>query len=205
MCKAQPVPRMDGEAGAGKLQDQAAGNAVNIQHCRPRSTRSCEAAPWDKSAANVADGSAKDTLQKAQPGPTGSKPPGMTGPLQNSLGCSTELWWWGCLCRDNPELLPGRGSPQLSHTKVPQSLGHFWGPVQSAGKKAAVCLGLASFSQMSGGKEQQSWPAGERVHLQPTTRPATSLSHQAGRRGCPQAPGAAQRASGVALARAGDA
>lgn len=152
MCKAQPAAGMDSEVAAEKHpQDQVAGNEVNPQHHWLRSTHSCKAAPWDEEVLAtllMAQLKTPCTQQKVQPGPAGSKTSGMTGPLQNSLGRSTELWWWGCLCRDNMEPLSRRGSLQLSHTKAPQSLGCFWGPVSLAGKKAAVCLGLVSFSQM---------------------------------------------------------
>lgn len=151
-CKTQPVSGAGGEAGAEKHpQDQASGNEVNPQHRWPRSTCSCKAALWDKEVLAMllmAQLKTPFTWQKAQPGPPGPKPLGMTGPLQNSLGCSTELWWCGCLCRDNPEPLPHRGSPQLSHSKAPQSLGRFWEPAQLSRKKAAVFWGLASFSRM---------------------------------------------------------
>lgn len=56
-----------------------------------------------------------------------------------------------------------------------------------------------------GGKEQEIQPAEESVHLQPTTRPTTFLWPQPGRRGHPQAPGAAPRASEAVLARVEDA
>ena len=145
MCKAQSASRMDGEAEAEKHpQDQVTGNEVNLQQHWRRSTHSCKAALWDEevlATSLTAQLKTPCTWQKAQPGPAGSQPSGMTGPLQNSLGRSIELWWWGCLCRDNPEPLPHRGFPQLSHTKAPQSLRRFWGPAQPAGKKAAVVWG----------------------------------------------------------------
>jgi len=156
----QPASRPDGEVGAEKHpQDQAAGNEANLQHHQPRSTRSCEAALWDEEVLAVlltAQLRTPCTRRKAQPGPAGSKPSGVTGPLPNSLRSSTELQCWGCLCRDTPEPLSRKGFLQLSHPKAPQSPGHFWRPAQPAGKKQLFFWGRQASPRCARAEERSS-------------------------------------------------
>lgn len=206
-----------GEAGAEKHpQDQASGNEVNPQHHQPRSTRSCKAAPWDKEVlATLLTAQLKTpcTEQKAQPGPAGSKPLQMTGPLQNSPGHSTELQWWGSLCRDSPEPLPA----EVPHSSpIPRRL-RAWGVFRDQHnrpeKRAAVCLGLASFSQMccsrgKGAAEPASWrkrasPAhSQACHLPPAL--GCQKGMPASPRGCAEStrgsPGLSRRRQGTRAA-----
>lgn len=127
----------------------------------------------------------------------------MTGPLQNSQGRSTELWWWGCLCRDNPEPLPHRLPVAFPYQGTSEP-GVFLGTSTTSWKKNK-CLFRASallpdvLGWRKGAAEPASWIKCASPAPNQTSKP------QAGRRGCPQAPGAALRASEAVPARAGDA
>lgn len=147
------------------------------------------------------------TRQKAQPGPAVSKPLGMTGPLRNSLGGSTELHGGAAFAGTAQSPCPievPRSSPVPGHLRA---WGIFGDQHNQLEKKQVLVWSWRASPRCARVEERsrQSQPAGESVNLQPTTRPATSLQPRDGRRGCLQAPRAAPRAPEAALARAVDA
>jgi len=162
-----------------------------------------------RGAGRVADGSAKDTLHPAKGTARACwvKALGGDRSIAKQPAKLHRAAVLGLPLQGHPRALVPQRLPAAFPSQGTSKPGAFLETSTTSWKKTAVFLGPASFSQMcqGRGKEQQSWPAGESVHLQPIARPATSLWLRVGRRGCPQAPGAAPSASEAVLVQAGDA
>lgn len=152
ICKAQPASKMQCEAGAEKPpQDQVAGNEVNFHSSWLRSTCSSEIVLWHEEVLVMLLTAQPDTLYPTK---------------------GTAWACWVNALRDKSSIvkhpssvhravvvgLPLQGQsrvPRLSNS-LPVSLPHqgtselgcFQTPVKLARIKAAVCLGLVSFSQI---------------------------------------------------------